>query len=117
MSLDYLMCFLRVAEATDMMMGTYRPGRYLKLIRDCAEAEAEDAAARQWRKDQKQRMQKKAHPLCGAVTRGGSACKAKAVPGKRRCRLHGGLSTGPKTQTGREAIAESNRRRAKSKES
>lgn len=32
-----------------------------------------------------------------------------------RCRLHGGLSSGPKTEAGREAIRESNRRRGRSK--
>jgi hypothetical protein len=31
--------------------------------------------------------------------------------GKARCRLHGGLSTGPKTEAGRARIAESQRRR------
>jgi hypothetical protein len=30
---------------------------------------------------------------------------------KARCRLHGGLSTGPKTKAGRERIAEAQRRR------
>jgi hypothetical protein len=32
--------------------------------------------------------------------------------GKARCRFHGGLSTGPKTQAGRARIAEAQRRRA-----
>jgi hypothetical protein len=32
-------------------------------------------------------------------------------PGKRRCRFHGGLSTGPKTTAGRAKIAEAQRRR------
>ncbi len=32
-------------------------------------------------------------------------------PGKRRCRFHGGLSTGPKTDAGRARIAEAQRRR------
>jgi uncharacterized protein YjiS (DUF1127 family) len=31
--------------------------------------------------------------------------------GKARCRFHGGLSTGPKTQAGRARIAEAQRRR------
>jgi len=31
--------------------------------------------------------------------------------GKARCRLHGGLSTGPKTEAGRARIAEAQRRR------
>ncbi len=29
-------------------------------------------------------------PRCGARTRRGTACRAPAVAGKRRCRLHGG---------------------------
>jgi hypothetical protein len=32
--------------------------------------------------------------------------------GKARCRLHGGMSTGPRSEAGRAAIAESNKRRA-----
>ena len=51
-------------------------------------------------------------PLCGARTRKGTPCQARCVDGRERCRLHGGLSTGPRTAEGREAIAESNRRRA-----
>ncbi len=35
-----------------------------------------------------------------------------AQPRNGRCRVHGGLSTGPNTEAGRAAIAESNRRRA-----
>jgi hypothetical protein len=31
--------------------------------------------------------------------------------GKARCRLHGGLSTGPKTEAGRARIAQAQRRR------
>lgn len=33
---------------------------------------------------------------CGAKTRQGVPCKMKPVPGKRRCKYHGGLSTGPR---------------------
>lgn len=49
---------------------------------------------------------------CGARTRKGTPCRCQPVEGKRRCRYHGGLSTGPKTAEGRRRIAESNRRRA-----
>jgi len=52
--------------------------------------------------------------LCGARTRRGSRCKCKAIEtkrGKMRCRLHGGLSTGPKTCEGRARIAEAQRKR------
>ncbi|MHC2435745.1 HGGxSTG domain-containing protein [Bradyrhizobium sp. USDA 4451] len=31
-----------------------------------------------------------ASPRCGAKTRSGGACRAPAVHGKRRCRMHGG---------------------------
>ncbi len=34
-------------------------------------------------------------PRCGARTRSGALCRAPAVRGKRRCRMHGGKSTGP----------------------
>jgi hypothetical protein len=33
-------------------------------------------------------------PRCGAKTLAGAACQCPALRGKRRCRLHGGLSTG-----------------------
>lgn len=47
--------------------------------------------------------------LCGATTRAGHPCEARAVwdkendrPRNGRCRLHGGLSTGARTLEGRE---------------
>lgn len=33
-------------------------------------------------------------PRCGAKTRAGTACQCPAIRGRRRCRLHGGLSPG-----------------------
>ena len=45
------------------------------------------------------------NPLCGAKTRSGKPCEKFPLASKRRCRLHGGLSTGPKTEAGRAAIA------------
>ena len=39
-------------------------------------------------------------PRCGARTRGGCACRQPAMS-NGRCRLHGGLSTGPRTPEGR----------------
>ena len=38
--------------------------------------------------------------LCGARTRRGTPCRCKALA-NGRCRLHGGLSTGPKTLRGK----------------
>jgi glucans biosynthesis protein len=34
------------------------------------------------------------HSQCGAKTRAGTACQSLLVPGRKRCRLHGGLSPG-----------------------
>ena len=33
-----------------------------------------------------------ASPRCGAKTRSGGACRAPAVHGKKRCRMHGGAA-------------------------
>lgn len=66
------------------------------------------------------RASKRKRPACGARCRGGRPCKARAVwrrgeaaPRNGRCRMHGGLSTGPRTPEGKAAIVESNRRRAR----
>lgn len=40
-------------------------------------------------------------PRCGAKTRRGTPCRCSALPGKRRCKYHGGMSTGPKSEAGR----------------
>jgi hypothetical protein len=51
-------------------------------------------------------------PKCGAKTRRGTPCQMRPLlPWSLRCRLHGGLSTGPKTAEGRQRIAETQRRR------
>jgi hypothetical protein len=39
-------------------------------------------------------------PRCGARTRAGCPCRAPAIRGKLRCRMHGGRSTGPRTAEG-----------------
>jgi hypothetical protein len=49
-------------------------------------------------------------PRCGAKTRSGGACLAPAMRDKRRCRLHGGHSTGPRTAEGAERAAKANLR-------
>ena len=64
------------------------------------------------------KVPKRERPQCGARCRDGHACNSRVVVRSdgsftRRCRLHGGKSTGPKTAEGRARIAESNRRRAK----
>ena len=48
---------------------------------------------------------------CGAHARStGQPCKAKALA-NGRCKNHGGMSTGPKTPEGRQAIAQATRQR------
>jgi len=56
-------------------------------------------------------LKRKFRPRCCAETRAGDQCIMRVMPGKRRCRFHGGLSTGPKTAEGRARIAEAQRRR------
>jgi hypothetical protein len=56
-------------------------------------------------------MPRKMRPVCGAKTRADGRCQMRVEPGKRRCRLHGGLSTGPKTAEGKAAIAAATRAR------
>ena len=44
------------------------------------------------------------HPpgaTCGARTRRGTPCKRKDLYSSGRCKLHGGLSTGPRTAAGK----------------
>lgn len=49
-------------------------------------------------------LPRKQRPRCGARTRAGGQCQVRVEPGFRRCRLHGGLSTGPKTEAGKSRI-------------
>ena len=42
---------------------------------------------------------------CDAMTRKGTACQKLPLIGKARCRLHGGLSTGPKTPEGKGTVS------------
>ena len=39
-------------------------------------------------------------PRCGARTRRGTPCQSPAYKHNHRCRLHGGLATGPRTEEG-----------------
>ena len=41
---------------------------------------------------------------CLALTRRGTACQKPPIKGKTRCRLHGGLSSGPRTAEGKARI-------------
>lgn len=48
---------------------------------------------------------------CGARTRKGMHCRSLSEPGRKRCRFHGGKSTGPRTAEGKARIGEAQRRR------
>ncbi|WP_408015023.1 HGGxSTG domain-containing protein [Roseovarius gahaiensis] len=48
--------------------------------------------------------------IYGARTRKGTSSKEKALPCKKRCRFHGGLSTGPQTPKHRERITAAQRK-------
>jgi len=48
-------------------------------------------------------------PRCGAKTRRNNPCLSPAMK-NGRCRLHGGLSTGPRTRAGIERIRQANTR-------
>ena len=48
-------------------------------------------------------------PQCGATTRRKTRCQSPAMA-NGRCRLHGGLSTGPRTRAGIERIRQANTR-------
>jgi hypothetical protein len=74
----------------------------------------EMAHAMHWRHDSRM---KKNRPVCGARCRDGHACRAKAVvnsktdkPLNGRCRMHGGLSSGAKTEEGKVRSKEAARR-------
>ncbi|WP_374555643.1 HGGxSTG domain-containing protein [Aquitalea pelogenes] len=48
---------------------------------------------------------------CGAKTRAGTPCKITAIYGSGRCKLHGGLSTGPTTPEGKAKAAKNGQKR------
>jgi len=48
---------------------------------------------------------------CGAKTRKATPCKNKTEQGKKRCKFHGGKSTGPRTVEGKAWTADAQQRR------
>jgi hypothetical protein len=49
---------------------------------------------------------------CGARTRAGTPCKRRDIYASGRCKLHGGLSTGPRTDAGKSAASANARKRS-----
>ncbi len=52
---------------------------------------------------------------CGARTRAGTPCKRRDLYRSGRCKLHGGLSSGPQTTKGKRRSARNGKRAAKGK--
>ena len=50
---------------------------------------------------------------CGAKTRSGSECRRPAYKVNGRCHLHGGASTGPRTEGGLESLTEARTKHGK----
>jgi hypothetical protein len=64
-------------------------------------AHANKSARQEWRAIWRRGPTIGKRVVCGARRRrDGRACKALSVPGKKRCKWHGGMSTGPITPEG-----------------
>lgn len=95
----------RVCPATQ-----HRHPNYRLVCGDCNESTCVKMSAKGL-DDRGQPLPYQARPVCGARTRPGGTCGQKVVPGKAKCRFHGGKSTGPKSPEGRARIAEAQRLR------
>jgi transcriptional regulator with XRE-family HTH domain len=63
-------------------------------------------------KEREAQRQARLRVTCRAkTTRKGTPCQNKSEPGRKRCKFHGGRSTGPKTAEGRERIGAAQRLR------
>ena len=49
---------------------------------------------------------KKLHKICGAMNRKGQPCQCKFLLRGGRCKFHGGMSTGPRTEEGKKKSIE-----------
>jgi hypothetical protein len=101
------------ARARACVMGSYSPSEWKRIMgrvraRLVPDTTLTYAAVISHLRRQPRR---KDRPRCGAKTRAGGTCMMRVEFGKARCRLHGGRSTGPKTEAGRARIAEAQRRR------
>jgi DNA-binding XRE family transcriptional regulator len=106
----------RMAEALGLRINwqsNARAGGWGDSWRVKADAEAEALFAAYLARTKARQAQAAARRrvICGAKTRKGGQCRNKSEPGKRRCKFHGGKSTGAKTPEGLARIAEAQRRR------
>lgn len=86
--------------------GSYKPSALDALL--------EAAIARELSRIKEREAQRRARlrVTCGAkTTRKRTPCRNKSEPGRKRCKFHGGRSTGPRTLEGKARIAEAQRAR------
>lgn len=88
---------------------TRRRGDGLLAFRAALEADVEGRLAAAQAREAERAARRRV--VCGAKTRKGMPCRLKSEPGKRRCKFHGGKSTGARTPEGVERIREAQRRR------
>jgi hypothetical protein len=62
-------------------------------------------AMRRWLRRQHKQEQASRTPCGARRRRDGQPCEALSVPGKKRCKWHGGMSTGPRTPEGKAKVA------------
>ena len=106
----------RMAEALGLRINwkpTARAGARGISWQEQANAQAETLFAAYLARSKNREAQRLARLriICGAKTRKGGQCRNKSEPGKRRCKFHGGKSTGAKTPEGLARIAEAQKRR------
>lgn len=80
------------------------------LVRPAMKQEAA-AQACAWKEAREAPRHARLQVPCGAMTRKGQPCRMLSEPGRRRCKFHGGRSTGPRTPEGRARIAKAQRQR------
>lgn len=86
--------------------GSYRPSELDALLEAAITHELSRMQEREAQRLARRRV------ICAAqTTRKGTPCRNKSEPGRKRCKFHGGMSTGPKTAEGRKRIADAQRRR------
>jgi hypothetical protein len=86
----------------------------MTAIRKRVRKRAAEAEKEIWNDDgARRRVRRRDRPRCGAMTRGGTPCQAPCVwdrekdaPRNGKCKLHGGLSSGPTTKEGRQRAIE-----------
>ncbi|MES2432482.1 MAG: HGGxSTG domain-containing protein [Pseudomonadota bacterium] len=90
-----------------------RAGGWGVSFREQADAQAEALFAAYLARSKAREAQAAARLriICGAKSRKSGQRRNKSEPGKRRCKFHGGKSTGAKTTEGLARIAEAQRRR------